>query len=236
VNQPSLLAPVRPPTRPGIDLRCCSCADVDWPEADLVIADPPWTYGQRYGASEPPYPCLSTADIVGHLARLSAPRMALWMTWPLMPEWIDATASNPAWPWTWVTGGAWLKSDGETGHYGPGHHWAGCSEPVMLYTRRGHAGVNTHAECRNAWASHEHNTVPTAPHAKRHSVKPVGWMVRWLERWTEPGALVLDPFAGLGSVAEAVLLAGGGRRYLGTELAPDRHAAALGLLAQVRSP
>jgi len=41
-----LLTPRQPPLRPGIDLRCCSCADPAWVAdakgAALVIADPPW--------------------------------------------------------------------------------------------------------------------------------------------------------------------------------------------------
>ncbi len=223
----------RPPSllSRGIDLRCCSCIDIEWPDADLVIADPPWTYDQRYGASEPPYPVLTTEDIRGHLEQLRAPRMALWMTWPLLPEWVVATAG---WRhWKWVTGGAWSKSNGQDGHYGPGHHWSGCSEPVLVYTHG--PGTNTHSELRNAWSSEEHNSTPNAPHAKRHSRKPVGWMVKWLARWVPPGGLVLDPYAGLGSVAEAVMLAGEGRRYIGAEIDPERHQQALSLLAQVRA-
>jgi hypothetical protein len=215
------------PTTPRIDLRCCSVTDVEWPEADLVVADPPWLYEQRYGASEPPYPCLATVYIVEHLARLRARRMALWMTWALMPEWTERTAVYDDWRWKWVTGGAWHKSDGQTGHYGPGHHWAGCSEPVLIYTQWGSGPLhNTHRELRNAWTSEEHNSNQSAV-AKRHSSKPVGWMTKWIERWVPEGGLVLDPYAGLGSVAEAVLLAGGGRRYLGTEIDPGRHAEAL---------
>lgn len=224
---PSALAP-----SPLVDLRCCSCVDVDWPTADLAVADPPWQYRQRYGASEPPYPVIRTADIVRQIATLRAARLALWITWPLMPEWLEATAAVD-WPWRWVTGGVWLKSDGRSGHYGPGHHWAGCSEPVMLYTRRVPGrGCNTHAALRNAWSSAEANSRPGAL-AKRHSSKPVEWMAGWIARWVPEGGLVLDPYAGLGSVAEAVLLAGGGRRYLGAEISAERHAEAMARIAAV---
>ena len=43
------------------------------------------------------------------------------------------------------------------------------------------------------------------------------------------GAKVLDLYAGLGTVAEACALEG--RRYVGAEVDPDRHARALGLVA-----
>jgi len=59
-------------------------------------------------------------------------------------------------------------------------------------------------------------------------------MAQWIRRWVPAGGLVVDPYAGLGAVAEAVILAGGGRRYIGTEIDPERHAAAMGLIAQVR--
>jgi hypothetical protein len=218
-TQPALLAPVRPPARPGIDLRCASCADshspsrghvshsairgarADWPEADLVIADPPWSYVQRIGESraENHYRVVPTSQIVAWLER----------------------------EWDWgspVTGGAWCKSgEGDEGHYGQGYHWAGCSELVLVYASG--AYVERAEPIRNAWVE------PPGVHSR----KPVEWQRQMVRRWCPPGGLVLDPFAGLGSVAEAVLLAGEGRRYLGTEIDPERHAAALALLAQVRA-
>ncbi|MDX5318077.1 MAG: hypothetical protein LPK38_01760, partial [Actinomycetes bacterium] len=46
-----LLQP-RTPTLPDvIDLRCADAREVDWPEADLVLTDPPWSYTQAHGAS-----------------------------------------------------------------------------------------------------------------------------------------------------------------------------------------
>lgn len=217
-----LLSPRRPPARDGIDLRCCSCTDVDWPEADLVIADPPWTYTQAHGASvaEDHYDLLTVPQIVEHVsaAWARAPLLALWLTWPLLGEW------QAAWPHAPTTGAAWVKSgEGDAGHYGPGYWWAGCSEPVLLYSRGG-GHCDRSAALRNAWVEPP----------REHSRKPAAWMACWIRRWVPEGGLVLDPYAGLGSVAEAVILAGGGRRYLGTEIDPERHAAALALIAQVR--
>jgi DNA modification methylase len=57
-------------------------------------------------------------------------------------------------------------------------------------------------------------------------------MVDWVRRWVPPGGLVADPYAGLGTVARAVLSAGGGRRYVGWEIDAERHAAASSLIAQ----
>lgn len=216
-----------PPSRQGIDLRCCDCremlASLDGP-ADLAIVDPPWLYrggheGEAASDPEDHYGCLPIPEIVDLCSPIVASRIALWITWPILPEW-----TAPA-GWRLVTGGAWVKSGpGDTGHYGPGFHWSGCSEPVLVYAI-GTNAPNERTALRNAWIE--------APGI--HSRKPARWMAQWIRRWVEPGGLVVDPFAGLGSVAEGVILAGGGRRYVGSEIDPGRHRAALGLLAQVRA-
>lgn len=200
-----------------IALHCMDAAAVHWPDADLVIADPPWSYGQRIGAgcAEDHYAGVPTERIAALLDAIPARRLALWCTWPLLGEWTSATAG-----WSWGrprTGGAWTKSaPGDTGHYGPGYHWAGCSELVLVYTRRG-SYTDRGQKLRNAWIE---------PRTE-HSRKPVTWQAQMIRRWCPPGGLVLDPYAGLGSVAEAVEIAGEDRRYLGTEIDPTRHAAAL---------
>lgn len=235
MNQPMLFAPPRPPDLRdrGIDLRCCSCADpkfvADAAGARLTIADPPWRYDhQTAGSTEATdhYEDMATEDIVAVLNELACGKLALWLTWPLHQDWMDATHdARRDFRWRWgkaVAGGAWFKSDERNeSHYGPGAHWASCSEPVLLYTHAG-ALLDRSQALRNAY--HE------PPGA--HSRKPVEWQREWIRRWTNPGDLVVDPFAGLGSVAEACLLEG--RLYLGAELSPKRHADAMGLLAQVR--
>ena len=225
-------APTPPGLPPGIDLRCCDVVDLltslDETPA-LVIADPPWTYNQappRLPGDQPMnasehYDGLPVSVIRDHFALIpkGCPRLALWATWPVfLPEW-DLKLKRWGRP---ITGGAWFKSDpNDEGHYGPGFHWSGCSEPVLIYTK-GTAYCDRSSPLRNAW--HE------AP--GKHSRKPVGWMRQWVRRWTKPGDLVLDMYAGLGSVAEVCLLEE--RRYIGAELDPARHRDALGLLAQVR--
>lgn len=220
-----MLLPPRTPTLPDeVDLRRADAWDIEWPVADLVLTDPPWSYTQGHGATVAAdhYAGMSPASIAHLLVGLRAPRLAMWATWPLLAEWTEAAAG---WSWgTPTTGGAWVKSGpGDTGHYGPGFHWSGCSELMLLYTRQG-AYTDRATPLRNAWIA-----PPT-----QHSRKPVEWQAQMIRRWCPPGGLVLDPFAGLGSVAEAVLLAGEGRRYLGAEIDPERHTAAISLIAQRR--
>lgn len=227
------------PSREGIDLRCTNTEAVmaEMAEkgivADLTIADPPWTYerqahqnaknvGEVYGT-------ITIPEIIGHLA-MAYPisgRLAMWITGPVIQEWMTETAAaGKLWPWSGVvTAGAWLKSgDTNVGHVGIGYHWLGCAEFVFVYPKP-KAHNNRSEVVRNAWSE--------APAA--HSRKPSRWQAQWIRRWVPPGGLVLDVYAGLGSVAEAVLLAGEGRRYIGAEIDPDRHAQAMSLLTQVRA-
>lgn len=227
MSQLSLVRSATPVVSDLVDLRCCDIAELldDLREEPaLVVADPPWSYSHP-AQSNPGhhYQQLLTPDLAAHVDRAPGSRLALWITWPLMAEWRHVTAG-----WSWgdvVTGGAWLKSgDGDSGHYGQGYHWSGCSEPVLVYTRKG-AHTDRSQPLRNAW--HE------PPGA--HSAKPIDWQAQWVRRWVPPGGLVLDLYAGLGSVARSVLRAGEGRRYVGAEVDPERHAAALSLIAQERA-
>ena len=218
----------RPPTllSRGIDLRCCDTVEMleslDEP-ADLVVADPPWSYVQRIGATraENHYACLTTPQIVAHVERAVGYRLALWITSPLLGAWPHELAGwGPV-----ITAGAWVKSrEGDEGHYGQGYHWAGCTELVLLYTHQPRH-TDRAVPLRSAWVE------PPGTHSR----KPVEWQRQWIRRWVPPGGLVVDMYAGLGSVAEAVLLAGEGRRYVGAEIDPERHQQALSLLAQARA-
>lgn len=224
MTQPNLLSPVAPPTRDGIDLRRCDVADMLGSLTEtpaLIIVDAPWSYSQQFGDT-PPYPPLTQPDIAHHMrlaVATGAPRCAFWITGPQVGEWNE---QDHGWGRV-VTTGAWVKSDpDDSGHYGQGYHWAGCSELVYVYTQ-GSAHTDRSYPLRNAWHS------PPG----EHSEKPVEWQRQWLRRWTKPGDLVVGMYAGRASDARACLLEG--RRYVGAEIDPKRHAAALALLAQVRT-
>ena len=99
---PALLAPRTPPAREGIEIRLADARDVDWPIADLVLTDPPWTYTQRTGEStaDDHYTGLPAQEIAYILGSMRAPRLAMWATWPLLGEWWQACATvRGSWPW-----------------------------------------------------------------------------------------------------------------------------------------
>lgn len=221
MNQLQLLTVEEPQQPPGIDLRLCSVDALlsDMPgKPALIIADPPWSYSQAPGVANPDlqYETVSDRQIAVMLDRaydLSPDaRLVVWCTWPKLGEWWTAAQAQGL-RWTYKSGGSWHKS----GSPGVGHHWRGHSEIVLLYTK-GSPSVSP-SMLRNAHESQR----------QKHSEKPLDWMCEWLERWTEPGDMVLDLFAGLGPVARAC--ARTGRRYVGAEIDPERYRQAVDRLA-----
>jgi hypothetical protein len=204
-------------TTPQITLVNADARHVEWPEADVCIADPAWSYDQKFGATtaHDHYSCMSIHEIAAVLLAVRARRLVLWLTWPMMDAWSAYAFSSREWKARWglaKTGGSWHKSSPDnTGHFGPGYHWAGCSEPVKVYTCDG-SYTDRSVALRNAWFERPNE----------HSRKPVMWQAQMIRKWCPEGGLVVDPFAGLASSGEAVVLAGKGRRWFGVEADPAR--------------
>ena len=211
-----------------IDLRCCDVrdllADVEPGSVAGVIADPPWRYqGDTSGGSGSSgagdlYPGLGDAAIAHHIASAfylcgSDAYLAVWLTWPKMLEWQRAV-DGEQWPWRYVTGGAWCKSNG----FGMGYHAAGDSELWLLYVK----GSPRPADGRQT------NGV-TAPRLG-HSEKPQEALDVLVRTVAPVGGLVLDPYAGE-SASLARCCRRLGRRYIGAEIDPERHARAMRRLA-----
>ena len=209
-----------PPTLDGVDLRCvsveallASCTE----DPALVVADPPWSsrVTNRRGSASGHYKALTMAEIVASLDAAwdvcgDSGRLVLWATFPQLHDLIPLMNSTR---WRYVTGGAWHK----VGRPGIGFHWRGDSEPVLVFVKGRPPRPSTALSSGHAAAR------------RKHSEKPVAWMAQWIEGWTQPGDLVLDLYAGLAPLARSC--GATGRRYLGAEIDPVRHAQALDLLA-----
>jgi hypothetical protein len=189
-----------------------------WPKAQLCIADPPWQYDQVQGASAPPYPGMSYEEIHDVLwNRMHWSRMLLWITGAHLGPFSWFLASRGVKPP--VTAGAWDKG---AHRYGPGHTWGSRAEFLLVFYGPGDdAYVNKAIPVDNAVAW-------VAAGEDEHSVKPPQWTARLIRRFTRNAsargdagpALVVSPFLGLGSDAEAAFLAE--RSFIGTELVRDR--------------
>ena len=242
-----LFEPKTPPPPAGIDLRLGTVEDMikDLEEAgvksSLIVADPPWSYGSAPGSMNPAkykkdkfrpigqtgvpkYSTLTMAEIAATMASTYAisregSRLVVWCTWPQLGDWM--AHANALRPWKYVTGGTWNKETSKDGGGGMGWHWLGRCEPVLVY-RRGGKLTNRFDTLTNNWSSP----------AEAHSVKPWKWMANWLLRWTNPGELVVDVYAGLGPLAVACYATG--RAYVGAEIDPDRRHHALCRLGQFK--
>ena len=212
------------PDKDGIDLRCCDVAEIlaECRGARLVHADPPWSdYVNRPGDANPDehYDVLTWDDIDEHCTTARGccgpdARAVMWSCWPLVAERIaKGLRVLPGRGWKWKTGGSWHKE----GSCGGGYHWRGRSEPVWIGVK-GSPQTDQSVILGNAHASLRTD----------HSEKPVEWLAEMLRRWTEPGDLVLDLYAGLAPMARACLQTG--RRYLGAEIDPERHQMAMARL------
>ena len=108
----------------------------------------------------------------------------------------------------------------------------------VVWRKRGVSPVLS--ECEMAWhnlggkrvsffESAHVNT--TAKDGKLHPTQKPAALMRWIvDRWTEPGDLVLDPYMGSGPVAQACHELG--RRYIGIELVEDYCKVAVSRLSQ----
>lgn len=181
-------------------------------EARLVYSDPPWLYERLAGSANPQeegiYNGLPETQIAEHLDQtfdLAGPnaRLVCWYTWPKEEEWRAAGMAGPRWGKK-VSGGSWHKVQ----RIGVGYHWRGKSEPIALFTK----GATGRPNCiiENGFES-----VP-----EEHSVKPLAFLRLMVRAWTNPGDLVVDMYAGLGSMAIACKLEG--RRYIGAEIDKER--------------
>lgn len=201
--------------------------------ASLIHADPPWSYARGAGGANPDqngiYSTISMEEIAGHLRgahRIGADgsRLLMWATWPKLMEGLSRSGtdcfSEEAIAWTPVSGGSWHKHNGRKLNFGVGFHWAGASEFALLYRKPGRTHRDTSIPLINA---HESQITD-------HSEKPIRWLIQMVERWTAPGDLVVDLYAGLSPLARAC--AATKRRYLGCEVDPERATAARVRLAR----
>ena len=221
----TLFPHIEPPRPPGVELRLGDVSAMleahRGAGARLVIADPPWVYDNAgvCGNAADNYDLLSMEGIAATVdaaydCAADGARLALWVTWPKLGEWMTAAAGMR---WRYVTGGTW----GKVGQMGVGFHWRGDSEALLVYVKG--APGRPHEAVSNLHVSRRTD----------HSEKPVEWLRAAIRAWTQPGDLVLSVYSGLYPEGRACALEG--RRCIGAEIDPERHAAAVGRLAQWRT-
>ena len=96
----------------------------------------------------------------------------------------------------------------------------------------------TMAMCEYAWCSFNRNAkwwefAPQDPERFHPTQKPLALIARQIEEYTEPGALILDPFSGSGTTAVAAHLLG--RRFICIEKDADYWRASVERLDKARA-
>lgn len=160
----------------------------------------------------------ATRDAAGaQFARLSSRWSLVFCQAEAVDAWRRSMVSGGA---SWRRSCIWLKPDGMPQLTG--------DRPGMGYESIAAA----HAPGRSRWNGHGRHGVFThsikaddrqtkAPHPTQ---KPLALMLELVALFTDPGDVILDPFAGSGTTGVAALRLG--RRFIGCELDPKYHAIA----------
>ncbi len=193
---------------------------------DLLLLDPPWLYTGAgrpgYGAAHDHYDGMPIPDVLADWeaaarACIEDAWAVAWVTFPLLMELLGAVALQPSFPWDYVSGGSWHKVSAKRGM---GVHALGEAELWSLWRigdpkTREQFG-NSHTSKREA-----------------HSQKPPEVVRKHVRAWSDPGGLVLDPYAGSYATFAKVCLREG-RKYIGSEADPARFARAEKILHHAR--
>ena len=188
---------VKPVFRPRADLIAEFHALRPVGGADLIMADPPWSYDMRsesgYGKSpEAHYDTLPLEVIAGFPVELLAARDAVLWLWALGPQLPQALAVIDAWGFTFKTSGHWAKT---TKHgkqaFGTGYILRNAGEPFIIATRgapkttRGVRSVIIAPGGRGS--GREHSRKPDRAYAEAERLMPDAQRLDLFSRQNRPG-------------------------------------------------
>jgi site-specific DNA-methyltransferase (adenine-specific) len=160
---------------------------------------------------------IEAADVV----RLVLPVASRWVVAFCALEELGAyrLAAGPA----WIRSGVWIR---DSGPQLSGDRPAQGAEGVAIMHRPGKKRWNGGGTSAR-WVG----DAPRGDERPDHPTpKPLSVLMDMVRRFTDPGDVVLDPFAGSGTTGVACLLTG--RRFIGVEIDPRYHAIAVQRLEQ----
>jgi site-specific DNA-methyltransferase (adenine-specific) len=216
-------------------------------ECDSLITDPPYSErtvnGQRSGrrqttrksgwanteaTSRIDYSAWVCDDCVAFLESW-IPRVRHWLVMfgdHVVMRWIEDTVTEHGW---WFFQRVWLKTDGAPCFNGTGPdmdvEFVAICRPIRGLKKR-HRGGSFYGATASERRKQTTATV---------GAKPLWLMQQAVLRYSEPGDLIADPFAGTGTTGEAAVITG--RQFIGCEVDERRHRyAARRIAAAVAQP
>ena len=204
--------------------------DLDWRSfgaIDAMITDPPYSKRTETGATADRYDAATACAVdYGSISGRDARELADTFA-PLVSSWVVIFADHIAWDWhrsAWEARGwytfapiPFIKTNGSPRFAADGP--ASVTEWILIARPRKRPKV---MKSRRGWyqcaaANHEKGR-RTAGH------KPALLLQQIVADYSEPGDLIVDPFAGTATVGAAAIA--GGRRYIGCEVDAQAHALA----------
>ena len=217
------------PAIPGVEIRCCTNAELlaTLPDGALAfaMADPNWQYrNKQNGAASKHYDGSEYDAIIADMDAIYDKcaedcYMLMWCTFPIEREWHIAThLAGDGFRWEHIGGGGWGKRVSDDELMGSGYHQRGDAELYLLYKKGNPRPFNS-------YHSNWHASTRTA-----HSEKPVRWLREALKAWCPEGGLAGEFWGGLAPLARACMLEG--RRCVTAEMDPARHGEASAALVE----
>jgi site-specific DNA-methyltransferase (adenine-specific) len=187
------------------------------PKVDAVITDPPFsehTHGNAksnrnlgYGNKAIDFKAIDFKAI-DNLLLAMGPLCARWFIATMDWRHIAQIERTPPAPWEFVRFGVWVKTNPmpQISADRPANGWDGIVYLHNLNTRKRWNGGGNHG-------NYIDHVVTNGDHP---TGKPLEMLLSFVERFTDPGDLILDPFCGSGTTLVAAKLLG--RRAIGVEL------------------
>ena len=201
----------------GITLYHCDYRDVlpELPKVNAVITDPP--FSERTHAMARSNRDLSIKAIDFKAIDFKAIEELLLGIGPICSSWFIATMdwrhisrleSEAPKPWEFVRFGVWVKTNPMPQLTGdrPANGWDGIAYLHNADTRKRWNGGGNHGNYIDSVVTNGDH--PTG--------KPLEMLLSFVERFTDPGDLILDPYCGSGTTLVAAKLLG--RRGIGCEI------------------
>ena len=204
----------------GITLYNCDYRTVlpELPKVAAIITDPPFSqYTHANARANRSNDVIDLNPITFASVDYSAIESLLTTLGPLCARWFVATMDwrhiakleqAPPSPWAFVRFGVWLKTNPMPQITGdrPANGWDGIVYLHNSDTRKRWNGGGAHG-------NYVSSIVTSGDHP---TGKPLEMLLSFVERFTDPGDLILDPYAGSGTTLVAAKLLG--RRAIGVEL------------------